>query len=69
MHQIIHLSPVRCFTPARVKTEQKNREVSRVNAQKLHDALLLYREHRGKGLILTLLFTALSFLASRLFNT
>ena len=30
MHQIIHLSPVGCFTPARGKTEQKNREVSGV---------------------------------------
>ena len=32
MHQIIHLSPVGCFTPARGKTVQKNREVSGVNA-------------------------------------
>ena len=30
MHQIIHLSPVGCFTPARGKTVQKNREVSEV---------------------------------------
>ena len=30
MHQIIHLSPVGCFTPARGKSMQKNREVSRV---------------------------------------
>ena len=30
MHQIIHLSPVGCFTPARGKTAQKNREVSGV---------------------------------------
>ena len=30
MHQIIHLSPVGCFTPARGKTVQKNREVSGV---------------------------------------
>ena len=30
MHQIILLSPVGCFTPARGKTVQKNREVSRV---------------------------------------
>ena len=30
MHQIIHLSPVGCFTPARGKTMQKNHEVSRV---------------------------------------
>ena len=28
MHQIIHLSPVGCFTPARGKTVQKNRDVS-----------------------------------------
>ena len=28
MHQIIHLSPVGCFTPARGKTMQKNCEVS-----------------------------------------
>ena len=28
MHQIIHLSPVGCFTPARGKTVQKNREVA-----------------------------------------
>ena len=26
--------------------------ISLFNAQKLHDALVLYREHRGKGLIL-----------------
>ena len=32
MHQIIHLSPVGCFTPTRGKTVQKNREVSGVNA-------------------------------------
>ena len=31
MHQIINLSPVGCFTPARGKTVQKNREVSGVN--------------------------------------
>ena len=31
MLQIIHLSPVGCFTPARGKTVQKNREVSGVN--------------------------------------
>ena len=31
MHQIIHLSPVGSFTPARGKTVQKNREVSGVN--------------------------------------
>ena len=31
MHQIIHLSPVGCFTPARGKTVQKNREVTWVN--------------------------------------
>ena len=31
-HQIIHLSPVGCFTPARSKTIQKNREVSGVKA-------------------------------------
>ena len=30
MHQIIHLSPVGCFTPARGKTAQKNRKVSGV---------------------------------------
>ena len=30
MHQIIHLSPLGCFTPARGKTVQKNREVSGV---------------------------------------
>ena len=34
MHQIIHLSPVGCFTPARGKTAQKNREVSGVKALK-----------------------------------
>ena len=28
MHRIMHLSPVGCFTPARGKTVQKNREVS-----------------------------------------
>ena len=32
MHQIIHLSPMGCFTPARGKTVQKNREVSGVKA-------------------------------------
>ena len=31
MHQIIHLSLLGCFTPARSKTLQKNREVSGVN--------------------------------------
>ena len=31
MHQIIHLSLVGCFTPARGKTVQKNREVSGLN--------------------------------------
>ena len=31
MHQIIHLSPVGCFTSARGKTVKKNREVSGVN--------------------------------------
>ena len=30
MHQIIHLSPVGCFTPAQGKTVRKNREVSGV---------------------------------------
>ena len=30
MHQIIHLSPVGCFTPSRGKTVQKNGEVSGV---------------------------------------
>ena len=30
MYKIIHLSPVGCFTPARGKTVQKNREVSGV---------------------------------------
>ena len=33
MHQIIHLSPVGCFTPARGKTVEKNRDVSGVNDQ------------------------------------
>ena len=33
MHQMIHLSPVGCFTPARGKTVQKNCEVSGVNHQ------------------------------------
>ena len=31
MHQIIHLLPVGCFTPARGKTVQKSREVIGVN--------------------------------------
>ena len=31
MHQIIYLSLLGCFTPARGKTVQKNREVSGVN--------------------------------------
>ena len=30
MHQIFHLSTVGCFTPARGKSGQKNRDVSRV---------------------------------------
>ena len=33
MHQIIHLSPVGCFTPARGKTVQKHREVSGVKGE------------------------------------
>ena len=32
MHQIIHLSPLGCFTPARGKTVQKNGEVSGVKS-------------------------------------
>ena len=32
MHQIIRLSPVGCFTPARGKSVQKNREVSWVKS-------------------------------------
>ena len=32
MHQIIHLSPVGCFTPARGKTVQKNPEVTGLNS-------------------------------------
>ena len=36
MHQIIHLSPVGCFTPARGKTVQKNRVVSRVNLKGIY---------------------------------
>ena len=35
MHRIIHLSPVGCFTPARGKTVQKNRQVSGVKAMQL----------------------------------
>ena len=31
MHQIIHLSPVGCFTPARGKSMQKNHVVRGVN--------------------------------------
>ena len=31
MHQIIHLSPAGCFTPARGETVQKKREVSGIN--------------------------------------
>ena len=37
MHQIIYLSPVGCFTPARGKTVQKNREVSGVKCPILQD--------------------------------
>ena len=37
MHQIIQLSPVRCFTPAQGKSMQKNREVSGV--QRTADAM------------------------------
>ena len=33
--QVIHLSPVRCFTPARGKSMQKNREVSGVKSPKI----------------------------------
>ena len=36
MHQIIHLSPVGCFTPARGKSVQKNHEVSRVKKKRKH---------------------------------
>ena len=49
MHQIIHLSPVGCFTPARGKTVQKNREVSGVNPTYLsiflHDCVPLVLLH------------------------
>ena len=40
MQQIIHLSPVECFTPARGKTVQKNREVSVVKEAECLDLLL-----------------------------
>ena len=40
MHQIIHLSLVGCFTPARGKTVQKNREVSGVKQHCLSAQLL-----------------------------
>ena len=36
MHQIIHLSPLGCFTPARGKAVQKNPEVSGVNKRCRH---------------------------------
>ena len=36
IHQIIHLSPEGCFTPARGKTVQKNREVSGINSESLY---------------------------------
>ena len=39
MHQIIHLSPVGCFTPARGKTVQNNHEVAGL------------RTHKQQGLI------------------
>ena len=37
MHQITNISHVGCFTPARGKTVQKNREVSGVNPCGLGD--------------------------------
>ena len=36
LQQIIHLSPVGCFTPARGKSMQKNLKVSGVKYQKSH---------------------------------
>ena len=40
VHQIIYLSPAGCFTTARGKTEQKNREVSWVN-----DKISVWKPH------------------------
>ena len=52
MHRIVHLSPVGCFTPARGKTVQKNREVSGVNAAYESQDLLQqpWLEHASKGM-------------------
>ena len=46
MHQIIHLSLVGCFTPARAETVQKNCEVSGVNemCDMLHANNAMFRD-------------------------
>ena len=41
MHQIIHLSPVGCFTPARGKSVQKNREVSGVKTVVISENIVI----------------------------
>ena len=42
MHQIIHLSPVGCITPARGKTMQKNSEVSWINSMRITKSINLF---------------------------
>ena len=61
MHQIIHLSPVGCFTPARGKSVQKNREVSGVKTYwidncffKLHINNFLYKYYWRHYIILSI---------------
>ena len=44
MQQIINLSPLWCFTPARGKTVQKNREVSGVNILNTYRGLTLHED-------------------------
>ena len=53
IHQIIHLSQVRCFTPARGKTVQKNREVAGLRAfhcLQFEKKLSLYDKNYAHGM-------------------
>ena len=49
MHQIIHLSPVGCFTPARGKTVQKHHKVSRVNVHELQQIVRGLKNKKAVG--------------------
>ena len=50
MHQIIHLSPVGCFTPARGKTVQKIRKVSGVKrVQRVTPGLILHTQNCNRS--------------------